>query len=250
MFDTNSVKNLNDLEMLGLDYIIREGDKVQNMTIREVANAIHTSTTTIVRLASKLGFGGWAELKYYLKSQTAQKIEIDDNYETRISLGLFWKQLAESGMQKKLNQAAQVIAKSRNTVFLGLGTSDAVGQYGSRYFSNFGLSSFSFSDIFRPVSDKEFVDSVAIVLSVSGETPEIIEKTMAIQRAGAFLITITNNGKSTLSKMADIDFSYNVLNEYASVEASIKLTTSVPALTLVEQLAYRTHQFFNHSIIL
>ncbi|GAB2024736.1 MurR/RpiR family transcriptional regulator [Lactovum odontotermitis] len=250
MFDTNSVKKLNDLEMLAFDYINCEPEKVQNMTIREFADTIHTSTTVIVRLASKLGFKGWADLKYYLKSKEAEFSKVDESYKSRVSLDLFWKQLAEPASQKKVNQAATAIANSKYTVFLGLGTSDALCQYGARYFSNLGISAFAFSDMFRPVGVNEFADTVAIVLSVSGETLEVVQETMAVKRSGAFLITISNNEKSPLSKMADIDLSYNVLNEYATPKGDVKLTTQIPALALLELLAYRTHQISNNSIIL
>lgn len=250
MFNADSIKKLNDLEILAFDYINCEPKKVQNMTIRELADTIHTSTTTIVRLANKLGFNGWAELKYYLKSKENGFTRIDDDYEPRLPLDLFWKELEKSETQEKLNRAVNSIANSKYTIFLGLGASDAMGQYGARYFNNLGHSAFTFNDIFRPISENEFIDTVVIVLSVSGETPEVIGKAIAMKHSGAFLITISNNEKSTLSKMADITLSYNVPDKYAVENTGITLTTQLPVIALLELLAYRTHQISSHSIIL
>lgn len=249
MFETDSVKRLNNLELLAFEYINREPEKAQEMTIRELAAEIHTSTTTIVRLASKLGFKGWAELKYYLKSQKDFHVNTDHSYENMISLDLFWKNLAEHEFTSKMNLAVEKMAAAESVDFMGLGTSDALAQYGSRYFSNLGLVSHPFSDVFRPVLENEYNKSVLVVLSVSGETEHIIKKTMEIQRAGAYLITVTNDPDSTLSKLSAINFSYNMLNEYATSNEDIKLTTQLPALAILEMMAFRVAQSNHREII-
>ena len=58
MFQPEQISKLNELEALVFDFIIKSPDQVQLMTIRELANQVHVSTSTIVRLCSKLGFEG------------------------------------------------------------------------------------------------------------------------------------------------------------------------------------------------
>lgn len=57
----------NDLDILA--YIIKNKSSVQNMTIMELAKLTLTSKSTILRLAKKLGFLGYSEFKYHLKSE-------------------------------------------------------------------------------------------------------------------------------------------------------------------------------------
>lgn len=65
MFQPEQISKLNELETLVLDFIIKSPDKVQKATIRSLASQLHVSTTTIVRMSTKLGFNGWAELKFF-----------------------------------------------------------------------------------------------------------------------------------------------------------------------------------------
>ncbi|HEY0221733.1 MurR/RpiR family transcriptional regulator [Lactovum miscens] len=249
MFEADVVKRLNDLELLAYEYINREPEKAREMTIRELAAEIHTSTTTIVRLAVKLGFKGWAEFKYYLNAQKEFRVNMDHSYENMISLDLFWKNLSEKEFKDKMDLAVEKMAAARFVDFMGLGTSDALAQYASRYFNNLGLLSRPFTDIFRPVLVDEYENSVLVVLSVSGETDHVLRKTVEVQRSGAFLISITNNPNSTLSRLSAINFSYNMLNEYATPSEDIKLTTQLPSLAIVEMMAYRVAQI-NHGEII
>ncbi|MFV0555747.1 MAG: MurR/RpiR family transcriptional regulator [Lactovum sp.] len=250
MFETESIKRLNELELLAFEYMNCEPEEVCQMTIRDFAQKIHCSTTTIVRLANKLGFKGWAELKYFLKSRESLPNLVDHSYENMIALDMFWKQLSEVDFQKKKNQAVEEILKAKMLIFIGLGTSDALAQYGVRYFSNLGVPSYAFGDIFRPVTDHEFENTVVIALSVSGETKQMLDKIIEIQRAGALLISITNNECSTLSKMAKLNFSYQMLNSYAGPKQDIKLTTQLPALAILEILAYQSGKRGQRQIII
>src|SRR5699024_12248968 len=49
--------------------------KIQNQSIHEITEKTFTSSASIVRLAKKLGFSGFSEMKYYIKS------ELEDNSE-------------------------------------------------------------------------------------------------------------------------------------------------------------------------
>ncbi len=46
-----------------MNYIINHKYNIKNMTIKEIAEATYTSTTTVIRLAQKLGYHGYEEFK-------------------------------------------------------------------------------------------------------------------------------------------------------------------------------------------
>lgn len=249
MFEAEAISKLNELEMLAFDYLVKESKKVQEMTIRDFAATIHVSTSTIIRMSNKLGFSGWADLKYFLKSKGTDPVIFDNYFENMISLDLFWNKIKTQSFQNTLNKAVKLIIESNYLIFLGVGTSDSLAQYGARYFNNLGISSFVINDIFRPVVVNEFNGILAIVLSVSGETSQVVAKTLEFKQAGAKIVTVTNNEDSTLSKMADLNFSYNMINEYAKTTQDVKLTTQLPVVAILEIIAHRVHQSSKKTII-
>lgn len=54
MFTCQEIKSFNALELEVYNYIMRHQEQVVEMKIRELADAIHVSTTTILRFVRKL----------------------------------------------------------------------------------------------------------------------------------------------------------------------------------------------------
>lgn len=50
-------------EKIIIDYILKEGENIQTMSIHDIATATYTSPPLLVRIAKKLGYNGWNELK-------------------------------------------------------------------------------------------------------------------------------------------------------------------------------------------
>lgn len=55
MFDVEQVKALNDLERMVYEYVVKDPEKVKYMRIRELADEVHVSTSTILRFCKKNG---------------------------------------------------------------------------------------------------------------------------------------------------------------------------------------------------
>ena len=55
MFAYEEIKQLNDLEMLVYDYVMKNKKQITFMTVRELAAAVHVSTATVVRFCKKMG---------------------------------------------------------------------------------------------------------------------------------------------------------------------------------------------------
>ncbi|WRK52083.1 hypothetical protein SD457_16560 [Coprobacillaceae bacterium CR2/5/TPMF4] len=50
-------------ERVIIDFILKEKMNIKNMTMKEIANATYTSPSTLIRIAHKMKFKGWNELK-------------------------------------------------------------------------------------------------------------------------------------------------------------------------------------------
>ncbi len=64
---------LNENEKAIVEYIIKNKEKCQEMTIIELAKETLTSKSSILRLTQKLGFSGYSEFKYSIRKDISKK---------------------------------------------------------------------------------------------------------------------------------------------------------------------------------
>lgn len=243
MFDAEKVKNLNELEMVVYRYIMENMAGLEKLTIREFAEAAHVSTSTILRTLSKLGYSGFSEFKYALKEeQRRNERSFDYFYDATVQVDNFLKKVNDEDYQTVLEPAVKMILEKRHIAFSGIGTSGTLGAYGSRYFSNMELNAYSIADPFAPVPPRGLENTLAIILSVSGETEQMIDQTRDFKRYGASVLSITNNENSTIAKMADHNISYYMPEVSSPHIQSLNLTTQVPVIALIEILAHQAYQ--------
>lgn len=63
--------SLSDTERTILTYLSQHEDEVVDATVSTIARATFSSTASVIRLAQKLGFAGFAELKFFVKNSRA-----------------------------------------------------------------------------------------------------------------------------------------------------------------------------------
>lgn len=250
MFDSQKVKELNELELMVYRYILEHMEKVYNMTIRELSDNCHVSTSTILRGLNKLGYSGYSEFKYALKTELSQNRQsFEAFYDANVQVDAFLKKVNNESYHAVLDPAVDLILTSKHLVFTGIGTSGTLGTYGSRYFSNLKFNAYAITDPFIPVPTKGFDTTLVITLSVSGETTEIIKQIEDFKRYGAKILSITNDQHSTIAQMADFNISYYMpeVSGPDPTDAAINLTTQVPVIALLEILAHQAYQQENNA---
>lgn len=245
MFDLEKVQSLNELEMLVYQYILEHMDNVPMLTIRQLSTNCHVSTSTILRFCSKMGFDGFSELKYTIKKEKQQEHSFEQYYDATVHVDSFLKRLNQQTFYETLKPAITMIASARHIVFSGIGTSGILGNYGSRYFANMGINAYSIDDPFTPIPQRGFENTVAIILSVSGETTEIIKQSTDFKRSGAKILSITNDEHSTIARLADYNISYYMPDERSIyTDPYINITTQIPVIALIELLAHQAGKEF------
>lgn len=246
MFNLEKVQSLNELEMIVYQYILENMQTIPKLTIRQLSADCHVSTSTILRFCSKMGFDGFSELKYALKNEGEQQEQtFEQYYDATIHVDSFLKRINQQTYYETLKPAIRLIASTRHVVFSGIGTSGILGSYGSRYFANVGINAYSIGDPFTPIPQRGFENTLAIVLSVSGETSEVIKQVTDFKRSGAKVLSITNDEHSTIARLADYNISYYMPDE-RSVYADpyINITTQIPVIALIELLAHQASKEF------
>lgn len=68
--DDSAIKRLSSNELNILKFVYEHGEEILNMSIQDFATRVSYSSATILRFCRKLGYSGFAEFKYHLRSQT------------------------------------------------------------------------------------------------------------------------------------------------------------------------------------
>ncbi|MFJ7499421.1 MurR/RpiR family transcriptional regulator [Serratia grimesii] len=236
MFTHKAIAELNTLELMVYNYVIKNKNPVIYMTIRELAEAAGVSTTTVLRFCKKMGCDGYSEFrirfKLYLEQTEAPPIDFGTS-----EIISFFKSINNEEFNQLLDQAVQYIAAAERIIFVGVSTSGALGKYGARFFSNVGKFSTHIDDPYYPINSDMYKSAVAIMLSVSGETEEILRLASQFSLHNCKIVSITNNETSSLARMADFNLSYHVPPQLIAGQHNI--TTQIPVIYIIETIGKR-----------
>ncbi len=240
---------LSDIDQHIYKYICANYDKVIYMRIRELAKASNVSTSTVLRFCKKFGCEGYAEFKYKLRdylnqSYTVPFDSIDYDQSENIA---FLEKLDSHIFEQSLDEAAHVIADADLIIFVGVGASGTVAQYGVHLFSTLVSFSLLIDDPqnmpMHLLSPKLNHDRLCfIVLSVSGEQEPITHLLEDHSLSHKKVISITNGSNSTLAKASDINFAYYVPME---IYDDMNVTSQIPAMAVLEALSRRAFHIKN-----
>ena len=168
---------------------------------------------------------------------TSQEARLPD---TLTELQNFLRRTDTPEYDAALDEAAGIIAWAERVFLVGIGNSGSVAEYGARYLSNLGKFALGMTDPFYPITVTPNTTIAAIILSVSGETPQVLHLARQLKEKNASLIAITCSDQSTAAKLADITLPYYGSMHRVTSE-SYDLTSQMPAIYLLESLARRVY---------
>lgn len=240
MFEWGQIESLNALELDVYSYVIANTDRVSRMKIRELAQAAHVSTSTVLRFCRKVGCDGYSDLRYRLRNLSRGDEPAPFQTYAQQAIDFLLRAQNDAGLEQKLEQAAQTIRKAGKVIFYGIGSSGALCQYGARFFSNVGAYSVFMNDPFYPRPRNYFEDSVLFVLSVSGETKQVVDQVSEYKKQHATIISICNSDQCTVARLSDLSFATFMPSLRVKADTNdIDLTPQVPTLFLLEALGRR-----------
>jgi len=233
LFNHSAVASLNNLEMMVYNVVIKNRDKVMYMTIRELADAAGVSTTTVLRFCRKLECEGYSEFRVRFKLYLAQSEPQPANFGASEIIS-FFKSVNNDEFDRLLDQATDIILASERIIFVGVGTSGSLAKYGARFFSNVGKFSNHVDDPYFPITNDMAKNALAIVLSVSGETEEILRFASQFSLHHCKVMSITSHEHSALAKLADFNLSWHI--PQTRISGGYDLTTQIPVIYILETL--------------
>ncbi len=199
------------------DSLIENPKMILPLSITQFADVIGCGDATVVRFAKRLGVGGYQGLKLAvaqevstLSDENAQISKNDSCYD------MFVKRIGEIKValentasvldEDSLETAAKAIMSSKRIVIFGLGNSASISVDAQHKFLRVGLNAAACNDnhmqaIIASHLDK---DCVAIGITHSGQSTDIVQALKIAKLNNATTICITNHGDSPVTAVSDI----------------------------------------------
>ena len=215
---------LTDTDFNVLNYLMTHKQDIENMSIHEIAEKAYVSAASIVRVAKKLDFSGFSELKYSLKNEHNDQT---DNFKSSISL-------LEQDIHDTLNL---IMEQNLLPICQQIGTAKRILIYGTDWGEKSAASYFARNFvacnilIYQIPSITEFLwsleqmneNNLVIILSFSGDNPDLKRLIPSLKMKNIPVLSITPLSGNYLSsnstfrlyyKVTDLDFKNAEKTEY------------------------------------
>ncbi|AUS68798.1 MurR/RpiR family transcriptional regulator [Lactococcus lactis] len=207
--------------------------EIPSSSIRQISAGSYAGTASVMRLIHKMNYKSFNDFKNFVK-QTQKDNEPSSDFFNSLSIDIY-----PSNLLQKLEALTEMILHSENILFFGVGASGATATLATRYLANLGVPGvFSLQDASWPIAKQlqNVADTLVIILSVSGETSEVLEAMAGMRKnADTKIAVITANPSSEAALLSDLFISYQI-NEW-HVNFSYDMTSQIPAMFISEKLA-------------
>ncbi|MEZ0117612.1 MurR/RpiR family transcriptional regulator [Heyndrickxia coagulans] len=200
---------LTDLEKDMVKFIMERPQDVVNMNIVQLGEAMLSSKSSVLRLAKKLGYHGFSELKYALRSSMAiSPLEPSDLTQLlKQDLDRVFRYIEQTNFQPFLQKL-----KDARMVFLyatGFSQENFAKEFSKDLMNtrrgNMLISGETNLQISSSVITEE---DLMIIASFSGETASIKDTVRSLTIRNVPIASITRFGRNFLSEHADYSFFY------------------------------------------
>lgn len=241
-------KKLSALEEEVLTYIVAHHDEILTMGIRQVAQNTLTSTSTIMRLAKKLGFNGFVDMNYKLMPLIQQKGQCQETDYLKL---FAYDSLFELNSKATFQEVAQaLIDVDKQFVFVyANGFSGIIAEYLHKKLLVLGKRvMFSTGNDSVGVFENNLDDiGVFITISKSGETTKVVEKVRTAIENDIPVIAFTNEIPNTLSQYGKPTIRIKDLNKYDDYNASSNIFFS-HVLLAMEVIVFEYNQIISQQL--
>ena len=199
------------------DLLIATPHSILPLSISQFAEKAGCGNATMVRFAKRLGLSGYQDLKLAVAQEISTlSSETDQISPSDTCYAMFTKRLRDIqiALQKTrlvlspsaMDSAAKKIMGAKRIVIFGLGNSAAVAHDAQHKFLRVGLNAFSCSDNHLQAIIASHLDAecVAIGISHSGQSVDIVEALKLARMCGATTICVTNYERTPITEVADI----------------------------------------------
>lgn len=191
------------------EFILNEKDNISFMSLNEITKKINVSEATIVRFVKKLGFKGFIKFKLEVAKEVSSNIEtVSEDYIENIENNIInvVKNTKILINKDDIEKSIEMIDNANKLYIFGLGASGVAAIEMQNRFMRYGKIGHSVNDghfqvMYASIASK---NDLIVVISLSGETVDLIYPISLAKNNGCKIIVITNYILSPIAKLADI----------------------------------------------
>lgn len=204
-----------------VEYILAKGTAIEPLTIKEIAEANYVHPSTLIRVAKKLGYKGWLELREeFLAEQTYLQTyfeDVDANFPFQTNDGLMTIANKIASLERttiddtlsllnhdELQKAKQLLLNAKQIKIFGSNANLLISQDFAlkmrRIQKNVVMSQTMGEDAYEAFNSQE--DTCAILISYTGENGFIMQIAKILQKQNIPIIALTSIGENALASFS------------------------------------------------
>lgn len=233
-------------EQIIAKFLLDNPEKLENLTANDIALATHTNPTSLVRVAKKIGFRGWSDLKNsylsewkYLNSHfttidanlpfskqdnlltIANKIATLESNTIHDTLSLIDFSTLEHAKRLILDSKQIKLYASHSNSLIA---QDFIIKLRRINIKAYDINIYQYGEIDAYHSDS---DTCAILISYTGENKNLISVTKILKERKSKIISLTSIGDNTISKLSDCNFRITTRERLYSKIGNFTSNTSI-----------------------
>ncbi|GAA0485922.1 MurR/RpiR family transcriptional regulator [Salinibacillus aidingensis] len=202
-------KNLSELDVQILMYILDNMDSVLDKGVRKIAKENYTSPATVIRLSKKLGYTGFIDMYYNLLPLVKEVEEQQTDFSKEFP-EISSKEFFKFNRMKDIEQFIKFVMNlQQKYIFIyATGFSAIAAEYLYKKLLVLGKKATlaSGTDSIGVFENNLNDIGALVVISKSGETQLVIEKLRTAKEHGICTVSFTKETKSQIADLSDINF--------------------------------------------
>ncbi|MEE8807286.1 MAG: MurR/RpiR family transcriptional regulator [Lactimicrobium sp.] len=250
---------LNPAEKAAAEYILKNSSQASSQSVQQIAASAFVSPAAVVRMCKSLGFKGFKEFKTALTADLAsQNITFtlsQEDIQKGDSLNDIIHKITQKNIQSlydtlrlmdadELEKCVKAMQKAKQVKLFGLGASLIVAKDAYLKFLRINKTCIFNDDWHAQLicARNSTPEDLAIIISYSGETKEMITCAHELKKNGTPIIAITRCVATSIAKMADMHL-YTTANE--SLFRSGSMSSRISQLNIIDILytAYANSEY-------
>ena len=214
----SAMESFKPSERIIAEYVLEDPEHVVQMSIAELARDADVGESTVMRFCRAIDYKGYQEFKLRLAQDLVEPVEyihenisFDDSIAHLAQKTFQTNARAVEDTQKSLDPemveiAAKALAAARRIDLYGIGYSFFSTLDAKLKLTRLGLMADAYGDGHLQMMAAATLTKrdVALGISLSGNTKDVVDALSAARRAGATTIAITNFSPSPITKAADM----------------------------------------------
>lgn len=213
--------SLTPVEKMLAGYILENLDEIPHLSIKSLAQLTKTSDASVLRFCKTMGYTGYRSFIVSISASLGSMDEEQKHQYTDIQPGddltTIISNISRNNIKSiedtlsvinkdAIDRAVKVLRQCKRIVFFGIGASGLVGIDAEQKFTRINKMCHTYTDGHSQLTAATLLEKndVAIFISNSGDTVDILDSLDIAKKTGACIIAITKYNKSELAEKANI----------------------------------------------